>query len=202
MDADEIEALGPALDAYLSEFDDCFGRVEPRAHLRTYVAGQLSGLPRKSVEPIALAAGVPPRTLQQFLSDAKWQQGMMRDRLQQLVARDHADPLAVGLIDETSAPKKGDQTPGVQRQHCGATGKIDNCVVTVHLGYATGGGFHATLSEVEGWTGTCSCPRRGRPTGRVAVPRGSPTTWSTGPSGRSRWGCWTGRGRTAWCCRG
>jgi len=78
---DEIEALGPALDAYLSEFDDCFGRVEPRAHLRTYGAGQLSGLPRKSVEPIALAAGVPPRTPQQFLFDANWQRGMMRDRL-------------------------------------------------------------------------------------------------------------------------
>jgi len=145
MDTDEIEALGPTLDAYLAEFDDCFGRVEPRAHLRTYVRGQLSGLPRKSVEPIALAAGVPPRTLQDFLSDAKWQHGMMRDRLQQLVARDHAGPLAVGLIDETSQPKKGDHTPGVQRQHCGATGKIDNCVVTVHLGYAAPGGFHALL---------------------------------------------------------
>ena len=114
MDTDEIEALGPALDACLAEFDGCFGRVEPRAHLRTYVEGQLSGLPRKSVGPIALAAGVPPRTLQLFLSDAKWQHGMMRDQLQHLVARDHADPLAVGLIDETSHPKKGDQTPGVK----------------------------------------------------------------------------------------
>ena len=145
MDADEIEALGPALDAYLSEFDDCFGRVEPRGHLRTYVRGQLSGLPRKSVEPIALAAGVVPRTLQQFLSDAKWRHGRMRDRLQQVVARDHAGPLAVGLIDETSHPKKGDRTPGVQRQWCGATGKVDNCVVTVHLCYAAPGGFHAML---------------------------------------------------------
>ena len=145
MDADEIEALGPALDAYLSEFDDCFGRVEPRAHLRTYVEGQLSGLPRKSVEPIALAAGVVPRTLQQFLSDAKWQHGQMRDRMQQMVARDHADPLAVGQIDETAHPKKGEHTPGVQRQWCGATGKVDNCCVTVHLGYAVPGGFHALL---------------------------------------------------------
>ena len=69
----------------------------------------------------------------------------MRDRLQQRVARDHADPLAVGLVDETAHPKKGEHTPGVKRQWCGATGKVDNCVVTVHLGYATPGGFHALL---------------------------------------------------------
>ena len=150
MDAGEIEALGPALDGYLEEFDDCFGRVEPRAHLRTYVQGQLSDLPRKSVEPIALAAGMPPRTLQQLLSAAKWQQGMMRDRLQQVVARDHAHPLAVGVFDETSYAKKGERTPGVKRQYCGATGKTDNCVVSVHLTYAAPGaagadGFHAML---------------------------------------------------------
>lgn len=50
--------------------------------------------------------------------------------------RDHADENAIALIDETSVPKKGDKTAGVQRQYCGAAGKKDNCVVTVHLGYA------------------------------------------------------------------
>jgi SRSO17 transposase len=33
----------------------------------------------------------------------------------------------------------------VKRQYCGATGKVDNCAVTVHLGYAAPGGFHALL---------------------------------------------------------
>ena len=145
MDADEIEALGPELDTYLAEFGDCFGRVEPRGHLLAYVRGQLSGLVRKSVEPIALAAGLVPRTLQLFLSGGRWLHGRMRDRLQQVVARDHADPLAVGLIDETAHPKKGDRTPGVQRQWSGASGKVDNCVVSVHLGYASPGGFHCLL---------------------------------------------------------
>jgi SRSO17 transposase len=57
------------------------------------------------------------------------------------VGRDHlpapgaaSDALGViGLIDETSTVKKGDKTPGVQRQYCGHSGKIDNCIVTVHL---------------------------------------------------------------------
>ena len=146
MDAKQIRRLGPLLDRYLAAFDDCFGRQDTRAHLPVYVRGLLSDLPRKSVEPIALDQDVPPRTLQQFLSLLAWDQGRLRDRLQHLVARDHAGARAVGLIDETSCPKKGDRTPGVQRQHCGATGKLDNCVVTVHLGYGLGE-FHCLLDS-------------------------------------------------------
>ena len=41
-----------------------------------------------------------------------------------------------GDADETSFVKKGDKTPGVKRQWCGAVGKKENCMVTVHLGYA------------------------------------------------------------------
>jgi SRSO17 transposase len=70
----------------------------------------------------------------------------MRDRLQQVVMRDHAGAHAIGLIDETSFVKKGAKTPGVQRQHCGAVGKQENCLVTVHLGYACDD-FHCLLDE-------------------------------------------------------
>ena len=144
MDARQIRKLKPMLDTYLGEFDDCFGRSEPAANLRVYVNGQLSDLPRKSIEPIADRAGVPPRTLQQFLSRAAWDDLLMANRLAQIVARDHAHPMSIGIIDETSDPKKGRKTPGVKRQWCGATGKVDNCVVTVHLSYAAGD-FHALL---------------------------------------------------------
>ncbi len=44
----------------------------------------------------------------------------------------------VGVFDETSAVKKGNQTPGVQRQYRGCVGKIDNGIVTVHVGLACG----------------------------------------------------------------
>ena len=66
----------------------------------------------------------------------------MRDEVQRRVARDHLPAPGgrpaggvgtVGWVDETGVAKKGDKTPGVQRQYCGATGKVDNCVVTVHL---------------------------------------------------------------------
>ncbi len=120
-----------------------------------YVEGQLSDLPRKSVEPIALAADVPPRTLQQFLNSLAWDQDQLVDTLEAIVARDHMSPRSIGLIDETSCVKKGDQTPGVQRQWCGASGKTDNCMVSVHLGYAVDE-FHCLLdSELylpESWS--------------------------------------------------
>jgi SRSO17 transposase len=44
----------------------------------------------------------------------------------------------VGVIDETSCVKKGEQTPGVQRQYLGCVGKIENGIVTVHVGVAKG----------------------------------------------------------------
>jgi SRSO17 transposase len=84
--------------------------------------------------------------LQEFLSLLEWDEQRMGTRTHQLVARDHASPHAIGVFDETACRKKGDKTPGVQRQYCGASGKIENCVVTVHLGYAADD-FHCLLAS-------------------------------------------------------
>lgn len=135
MDAKQIRSLKPKLKRYLKQFDDCFKRSDTRGHLPVYVEGQLSDLPRKNCEPIADAHGMPPRTLQQFLSLLDWDHELMKAKLQQLVAKEHASPHGIGIIDETGCPKKGMKSPGVQRQWCGATGKKDNCMVTVHLSY-------------------------------------------------------------------
>ena len=144
MDIPQIRKLKPALKKFLKRFDDCFPRKDTRAHLPVYISGQLSDLPEKSVEPIALNAGVPVRTLQEFLSQHRWDHDKARDRLQQIVRDEHAGSNSVGIFDETSDVKKGDKTPGVQRQWCGAVGKKENCIVTVHLAYAREG-FHCLL---------------------------------------------------------
>jgi len=146
MDAARIRRLGPMLDRFLAHFDDCFARRPTREHLAAYVRGLLSDLPRKSAEPIALDQGIPVRTLQEFLGAHRWDHARLRDRLQQLVARDHTCEHSVGTLDDCGCPKKGDKTPGVKRQYCGATGKVDNCVITVHLGYAAGD-FHCLLDS-------------------------------------------------------
>jgi SRSO17 transposase len=146
MDVAEIRRVGHGIERYLGEFSDCFGRCDTESYLEVYVAGQNSDLQRKSVEPIALRAGVVPRTLQVFLGSASWDEERMIDRVQEIVARDHSDPFAIGLVDETGSPKKGTHTACVQRQWNGSQGKVDNCVVSVHIGY-TAGRFHSLLDS-------------------------------------------------------
>lgn len=156
MTSEAVAALGGALAGFLRAFSCCFPRRPTFNHFLTYCRGLLSNAPRKSVEPLALAADTSVRTLQVFLSGHVWEHDRLRDLMQQRIAREHgpapgspgspgmglvrnADDIGtVGIIDETGHVKKGDKTPGVQRQYCGHSGKIDNCIVTVHLGYAWG----------------------------------------------------------------
>jgi SRSO17 transposase len=139
MTEQEIEDMGPALADFLEEYLFCCGYTQTFAHLGVYCRALLSDMKRKTAEPIALAAGIPVRTLQEFLRDHLWGEDQVRDLLQQGVAAKlpslPADGTGtVGIIDETGIAKKGTKTPGVQRQHCGELGKVDNCIVTVHLG--------------------------------------------------------------------
>jgi SRSO17 transposase len=142
MTEDQIAGLRPALSDYLGDFRKFFPRLPTFGHLGVYCRGLLSDLARKSVEPIALAAGAAVRTLQEFLTDHAWDHGAMRDAIQRRIVREHlpapgAKPIngvgTVGWIDETGVAKKGDKSPGVQRQWCGSRGKVDNCIVSVHL---------------------------------------------------------------------
>ena len=81
MDADRIRQLRPLLTKYLKRFEDCFDRQDTRSYLPVYVEGQLSNLTEKSCEPIALAAGVPPRNLQEFLANYRWDSSASRGGL-------------------------------------------------------------------------------------------------------------------------
>ncbi|MFH1417716.1 MAG: hypothetical protein ABII12_05445 [Planctomycetota bacterium] len=62
MNADQIRSLQPALAALLERFRPFFARQTTFDHWHRYLVGLLAGLKRKSIEPIALAAGVPVRT--------------------------------------------------------------------------------------------------------------------------------------------
>jgi SRSO17 transposase len=152
MTDEELDGLGSALDDFLQPYLFCCGYTQTFGHLHTYCRGLLSDLKRKSVEPIARAAGCAVRTLQEFVRDHQWQHSQLCEQLQRTVGTELAalpdDGLGnVGLIDETSALKSGTKTPGVQRQYLGCVGKIDNGIVTVHLGVCKG--RYKTLIDAE-----------------------------------------------------
>ena len=135
MTSNEIASLVPALADLLARFRPYFPREKVFSYLEKYIVGLLSDLKRKSIEPMALAAGVPVRTLQEFLSFFDWDDTRVSDELNRQVAEEHDLDHAIGVFDGSGHVKQGTKTPGVQRQWCGEVGKKENCVIGHHLLY-------------------------------------------------------------------
>ena len=190
----QIAGLGRKLSLFLALFADCFGRRDARELLRVYIKGQLSNLCRKTAEAIALQCETAPRTLQRFLESVKWDEEQLRDRCQQIIAKDHAHSEAIGCVDESGTAKSGKETVGVSRQWNGNRGKLDNCVVGVHLSYSAPG-FQVLLDSTvylpEDWAND--------PVRRKKLT--CPTRSSSAPSRRSCWTRSTALWPTACTCR-
>lgn len=156
MDPQQVRALGPAFSRFLMGFACCFARRPTLDNFLAYCRGLLGAEDRRSVEPMAIQADVGVRTLQLFLSQGRWEHDRLRDMMQQRIAQHHQPPPGgaraaedlgtIGIADETGHVKKGEKTPGVQRQYCGHSGKVDNCIVTVHLAFVHGG-FQALIDR-------------------------------------------------------
>ena len=156
----QIRDLGPAFSAYLRPYHAFCNQDRTAPHLDAYCRALLTDAPRKTAEPNALASGTAVRTLQKFLTTTRWDHLGLRDELQARTGRTldtlpNADGLGtVGVLDETSCVKKGDKTPGVQRQYLGCVGKVENGIVTVHLAAARGPFrtlLDADLFVPQGW---------------------------------------------------
>lgn len=146
MDQFDIDGIRTELRRFLRRFQSCSAAKRTRNYFRLYVSGLISNLPRKNCEAIALQSGVPVRSVQWFLAGQRWDDQRMRNKIQRIVAKEHAGNHSIGIIDETSFVKKGDKTPGVQRQYCGTVGKQENCIVTVHMTYAVDN-FHTLIDQ-------------------------------------------------------
>lgn len=166
MEKDALGHLGPALEQYLECFAGC--AVAPtRRLISVYVKGQLGALPRKSVKPMALEAGIPPRTLQELLSLHRWDRDLLMAMLQRRVRRARQESRGFGFLFESRCIKKGDRTPGVARQKVAPGDRPRNCVVLIHLGFSEGD-FHCLLDSAiylpEIWTADRSrCDAAGVP---------------------------------------
>jgi len=149
-----VRSCADRLTAFAQRYLPLFHRTEQRDHALTVLRGKLTGLQRKTTEPIATLAGRKRRPLQLFVGAGGWDDRAVRDELRRHVAAELADPDGVFILDPSTFPKKGDASCGVARQWCGCLGKIDNCQVGVFLAYASRRGqalLDARLYLDEDW---------------------------------------------------
>jgi SRSO17 transposase len=146
-----------------------FTRTEAWLHAGKYTAAVMSDLPRRNGWTIAKLIGdkTPDRT-QRLLSRACWDEAAAMScvrrfavtGLDQAARRSgRGSGLAVGALDETGQEKHGTATAGVQRQHMGCAGGVENGINTVHLSYVREGTGHALIGA-----------RQWIPAGQIADP--------------------------------
>jgi SRSO17 transposase len=131
-----VEGCQGRLTAFLQRYLPQFYRIEHRGHATTVIRGLLSGLERKTCEPIASQAGLHRKTIQTFVGSGAWDDEAVMGELRQHVREALAEPDGVVVIDPSAFPKKGTESCGVARQWCGRLGKVDNCQVGVFLASA------------------------------------------------------------------
>jgi len=132
-----------------------FARTEAWLQATRYTAAVTSNLPRRNGWTIAKLIGdkTPDRT-QRLLNRASWDEAAAMGAVRRFAAAglDEAARrsgrrrgLAVGALDETGQEKHGTATAGVQRQHMGCAGGVENGINTVHLSYVREGTGHALI---------------------------------------------------------
>ena len=138
----DVEGFLDQLHEFHQAFHSCFVRREPREHFLHYLAGQLSSLERKSIEPMAMhIEGGNIRGMQRFISDDVWKEDKMRQTYHGMVADEMGEPQGIIIFDESGFVKKGQDSVGVARQYCSTIGKVENCQVGVFAAYASSKGY-------------------------------------------------------------
>lgn len=132
-----ISGLVASLNLFLSPYLPYFGRSEVRETAEKFIGGLLSGIPRKSAEPIAEIFDRDRKSFQRFVGTAPWKDGPIREKMKQEIARTLGHPDGVINVDPTTFPKQGHNSVGVARQWCGRLGKRENCQVGVFLAYGS-----------------------------------------------------------------
>jgi len=138
------------LRAYAGLFAEDFPQAKPARWAGVYLQGLLLDGERKSIEPlsrrIALPEGLtskdPEQALQQFVNQSPWDERPVLRRYRSRLAEAFASPEGIFVIDDTSFPKQGRHSVGVQRQYCGALGKKANCQVAVSAHYVSPHGHY------------------------------------------------------------
>jgi len=97
-----VDLAAGELDRVHERIAGRFGRAEPRARVREYVSGLVTGLERKNGWTLAERAGeVSPDGMQRLLRRADWDVDGVRDDVRDYVIEHLGDPGGVLIADET-----------------------------------------------------------------------------------------------------
>src|SRR2546423_3747260 len=91
LSAAAVRSCEGRLTAFAQRYLSLFTRSEQRDHARTVLAGKLSGLQRKTTEPIATAARQKRRPLQLFVGAGGWQDAPVLTELRRHVHEELGD---------------------------------------------------------------------------------------------------------------
>jgi SRSO17 transposase len=138
---EQVRGCQDRLTTFLQRYLPRLYRVEQRTNAALVIRGLLSGLHRKTCEPIAVEAGVHRKPIQSFVGAGKWDDQAVMAELRCHAREELADPTAILILDPSGFPKSGTESCGVARQWCGRLGKQDNCQIGVFLAYAAPGGY-------------------------------------------------------------
>src|SRR6267143_3767761 len=149
MNLEGTEDSASRFAAYVEELTSVIGHADRARPMNDYCAGLLVTEGRRSVEPIA-AVTAPDKTsvqhqkLLHFVAEAPWSDEPVLVKVREMVvpAIERHGPIEAWIIDDTSFPKCGSKSVGVQHQYCGQLGKQANCQVVVTLSIAN---HHASL---------------------------------------------------------
>jgi SRSO17 transposase len=141
LSAASVRACSEHLSEFLQRYLPCFYREEQRTLAEVVIKGKLSGLQRKTSEPIAYQAGKERKPVQHFVGAGLWDDEAVMAEIRLDVGQQLGDASGVMIVDGSAFPKKGTESCGVDRQWCGRLGKLDNCQVGVFLAYASADGW-------------------------------------------------------------
>src|SRR5207249_11789459 len=84
----------------------------------------------------------PTQALQNFVNQSPWDEQVVWRRHRGHLAQAFGSPEGLFVLEDTSFPKQGQHSVGVQRQYCGALGKKANCQVAVSVHYVSPQGHY------------------------------------------------------------
>jgi SRSO17 transposase len=108
-------------------------------HATRYFRGLIRPGTNKSVAGIASMVDIKQEKLERFVRESVWEYENVEENLRTTAPEAAQGAASALILDGMGIPKQGDESVGVGRQWCGATGKVDNCQTTVNLTLANPG---------------------------------------------------------------